>query len=82
MCYATHPGLVKKNAIKHDVSRLSGSRAPLYVNPDHVPRATILCTWEPIRLKFENMVPIYLKSRRSKIVTKSGPNIFKKIVEK
>ena len=38
--------------------------------------------WEPIRLKFENMVPVYVKSRGPKIVTKSGPNIFKKIVAK
>ena len=38
--------------------------------------------WEPIRLKFENMVPIYVKSRGTKIVTKSEPNIFKKIVAK
>ena len=82
MCYVTHPGLVRKNVIKHDVSRLFCSRAPLYVNPDHVPRAAILWTWEPIRLKFENMVPIYVKSRGPKIVTKSEPNIFKKIVAK
>ena len=38
--------------------------------------------WEPIRLKFENMVPVYVKSRGPKIVTKSEPNIFKKIVAK
>ena len=82
MCYVTHPGLVKKNAIKHDVSSLFCSRAPLYVNPDHAPRATILCTREPIRLKFENMAPVYVKSRGPKIVTKSEPNILKKIIAK
>ena len=38
--------------------------------------------WEPIRLKIENMVPVYVKSRVPKIVTKSEPNIFKKIVKK
>ena len=38
--------------------------------------------WEPIRLKFENMAPVYVKSRGPKIDTKSGPNIFKKIVAK
>ena len=82
MCYVTNPGLVKRNAIKHDVSRLFCSRAPLYVNPDHVPGTTILCTWEPIRLKFENMAPVYVKSRGPKIVTKPEPNIFKKNVAK
>ena len=38
--------------------------------------------WEPIRLKFENMVPVYVKSRGPKIVTKSGPNILIKKVKK
>ena len=58
MCYVTNPGLVKRNAIKHDVFRLFCSRAPLYVNPDHVPRAKILCTWEPIRLNFKSRTQI------------------------
>ena len=47
-----HPGLVKKNAIKHDVSRLFCSRAPLYVNPDHTQDTPRSKGWEPIRLNF------------------------------
>ena len=72
------PALAKK----HCKIRRFEPLDPLYVNPGHTQDTPRSKGWEPIRLKFENMVPVYVKSRGPKIDTKSGPNIFKKIVAK
>ena len=73
---------LSKNAVKHDVSRLFCSRAPLYVNPDHAPRATIPCIDAPIGLKFSFWTQFTYRGGAFKIIANPGPNILKKIVAK
>ena len=73
---------LSKNGVKHDVSRLFCSRAPLYVNPDHAPRATIPCIDAPIGLKFSFWTQFTYRGGAFKIIANPETNIFKKIVAK